>query len=96
MTLTMASHEPDPGLKAVLNELNRRRWLSLRPGNKLELGEDIGLSKQAISKWTRVPATRALAVEKATGISRHVLRPDVFGPPKAKKGGRRVRGRNRR
>ncbi len=30
----------------------------------------------------RVPSPlRAVVIERLTGISRHVLRPDVFGPP---------------
>ncbi len=37
------------------------------------------LTPQAISQWKRVPADRAIDVEKATGISRHRLRPDIFG-----------------
>lgn len=36
-----------------------------------------------IANWRtrgRVPAERVLDVEKITGISRHDLRPDIFGP----------------
>jgi DNA-binding transcriptional regulator YdaS (Cro superfamily) len=36
-----------------------------------------------IANWRtrgRVPADKALEVEAATGISRHELRPDIFGP----------------
>jgi DNA-binding transcriptional regulator YdaS (Cro superfamily) len=36
-----------------------------------------------IANWRtrgRVPADKALEVEAATGISRHDLRPDIFGP----------------
>ena len=40
------------------------------------LGDEI--SPQAISQWKRVPADRAAAVERATGIPRHRLRPDLF------------------
>lgn len=38
------------------------------------------LRPQAVSQWTQVPAERVLEVERITGISRHDLRPDVFGP----------------
>jgi DNA-binding transcriptional regulator YdaS (Cro superfamily) len=31
-------------------------------------------------KRGKIPAERVLAVEAATGISRHELRPDIFGP----------------
>jgi DNA-binding transcriptional regulator YdaS (Cro superfamily) len=30
--------------------------------------------------WTAVPAERVLEIERLTGVSRHELRPDVFGP----------------
>lgn len=40
------------------------------------------ITSQAISQWKRVPASKVIAVEAITGISRHELRPDVFGPAK--------------
>lgn len=36
------------------------------------------IKPQAISQWKEVPPKRCIAVEKVTGISRHVLRPDVY------------------
>jgi DNA-binding transcriptional regulator YdaS (Cro superfamily) len=39
-----------------------------------------GITPQAISQWTKVPAERVLEVERITGVSRHALRPDIFGP----------------
>jgi DNA-binding transcriptional regulator YdaS (Cro superfamily) len=41
------------------------------------------LSPQAVSQWKRVPVLRVRQIEEATGISRHELRPDVFGPAEA-------------
>lgn len=38
-----------------------------------------GLTSQAVSQWKKIPAERVLDVERLTGISRHELRPDVFG-----------------
>lgn len=38
------------------------------------------ISPQAVSQWKIVPPDRALEVERVTGVSRHDLRPDVFGP----------------
>ncbi|OYW98378.1 MAG: hypothetical protein B7Z14_14925 [Bosea sp. 32-68-6] len=38
----------------------------------------IGVTPQAISQWKRVPTARVLAVERATGVSRHDLRPDIY------------------
>jgi DNA-binding transcriptional regulator YdaS (Cro superfamily) len=36
-----------------------------------------------IHRERRVPAEHVLAIEAATGVSRHRLRPDVFGPAAA-------------
>lgn len=38
-----------------------------------------GLTSQAVSQWKKIPAERVLDVERITGYSRHVLRPDIFG-----------------
>lgn len=36
------------------------------------------ITGQAVSQWQRVPASRVLDVERATGVSRHDLRPDLY------------------
>ncbi len=42
------------------------------------------ISPQAVSQWKVVPPARVLVVEKITGVSRHDLRPDIYGEmPKA-------------
>jgi DNA-binding transcriptional regulator YdaS (Cro superfamily) len=52
-----------------------------------ELGRLLGVTPQAIGKWSRVPAERCLEVERLTGISRFELRPDIYGePPRAHRG----------
>lgn len=51
-----------------------------KAGGATKLGRALGISHQAILKWPKVPATRVLEVERLTGVSRHALRPDVFGP----------------
>lgn len=47
----------------------------------------LGVTPQAVNQWvsgTRpVPPRHVLVVEAATGVSRHLLRPDVFGPAAA-------------
>lgn len=50
-----------------------------RAGGVKALAEHLGLSPQTVSRWVVCPPVRVLAVEKATGVSRHALRPDVFG-----------------
>ena len=54
-------------------------WLNGEWGRGAKLALALGITQGAISQWKQVPADRALDVERATGISRHVLRPDVFG-----------------
>lgn len=48
-------------------------------GGVSELARRIGIAQPSVSNWNRVPAERVSAVEAATGISRAILRPDLFG-----------------
>ena len=57
-------------------------------GSVSELARKLGISQPSISNWTRVPAERVISVETLTGVSRVVLRPDLYGDNKA---GRRRR-----
>jgi TorA maturation chaperone TorD len=47
-------------------------------GSITELARRIGISQPSVSNWSKVPAERVLAVEAATGISRTILRPDIY------------------
>ena len=52
-------------------------------GTQQRLAEILGIKSASISEWKArcaVPANRCIAIEAATGVSRHDLRPDVFGP----------------
>jgi TorA maturation chaperone TorD/DNA-binding transcriptional regulator YdaS (Cro superfamily) len=42
------------------------------------LARKIGISQPSVSNWSRIPAERVLTVEAATGVSRTVLRPDLY------------------
>lgn len=55
-------------------------WLDEQRGRRGELAAALRITSGALSQWKQVPADRAVAVEGVTGISRHLLRPDVFGP----------------
>lgn len=46
-----------------------------------ELARRLGVTPQALSQWRRIPPLRVLDVERATGIPRHELRPDIYPPP---------------
>lgn len=47
-------------------------------GSRRKLANLLGISAQAISQWRQIPVGRCLALERATGIPRQQLRPDVF------------------
>lgn len=47
-------------------------------GNRSQLASMLGLSRQAVSRWYEIPIRQVLAVERATGIPREVLRPDLY------------------
>jgi TorA maturation chaperone TorD len=42
------------------------------------LARKIGISQPSVSNWARIPAERVLSVEAATGVSRGILRPDLY------------------
>ena len=52
-------------------------------GGVTALAGPLGISAQAISQWDEVPPLRVLAVERATGIPRSELRPDLYPPEPA-------------
>lgn len=43
-----------------------------------ELARKLGVTRHAIYQWDRVPANRVIPIERATGVSRHELRPDLY------------------
>lgn len=57
-------------------------------GSQAALAKCIGVSQQVISVWTKkegkpVPAEMVVAIETATGIPRHELRPDLHQAERA-------------
>lgn len=51
-----------------------------KTGGIVALAKALGIKHTALYSWNRVPAERVLDFERITGVSRHVLRPDIFGP----------------
>lgn len=47
-------------------------------GGVSALAKKIGIAQPSLSAWTRVPADRVTAIEAVTGVSREVLRPDLY------------------
>ena len=48
------------------------------PGAAYHIAKALGISKQAVFHWERVPEKHVIDVEEITGIPRHVLRPDLY------------------
>ena len=42
------------------------------------LARKIGIAQPSVSNWSRIPAERVVSVEAATGVSRALLRPDLY------------------
>lgn len=64
---------PFEALQAALN----------KAGSQSALARVCGVSQPTVWKWLqtrRLPPIHVLAVEAATGISRHHLRPDIYPP----------------
>lgn len=53
-----------------------------KSGSQSELARICSVSQTAVWKWLqsskRLPAEHVLRVEQATGVSRHLLRPDIY------------------
>lgn len=47
-------------------------------GGVSALARAIGVAQPSVSNWTRIPSDRVVSVEKATGVPRHLLRPDLY------------------
>ncbi|MGU3286493.1 Cro/CI family transcriptional regulator [Methylobacterium mesophilicum] len=52
-----------------------------KAGGPVALSRALGISSAAVCQWRQCPVLRVIAVEKATGVPRHELRPDVYPPP---------------
>ena len=50
-------------------------------GGTKALAEALGITREAIYLWEKVPPARVLDLERLTGIPRHELRPDYYPPP---------------
>jgi DNA-binding transcriptional regulator YdaS (Cro superfamily) len=56
--------------------------ISKAGGSPSALARKLGITRQAVDQWKRVPVEHVLAVEEMSGIPRHVQRPDVYPPPR--------------
>lgn len=66
-----------------MEEALERAKLAIGGATALARALNGNITPQAVSQWKKVPGDRVLEVERLTGVSRHELRPDIFGeaPP---------------
>jgi len=65
--------------KAVANVRERGLEEAIKAvGGVGALARALGISQPSVSSWNRVPSERVIAVEKVSGIGRHILRPDLY------------------
>lgn len=50
-----------------------------KAGSASVLARHLRLTPSAVLQWDVVPPKRVLEVEAFTGVSRHALRPDIYG-----------------
>ena len=50
-------------------------------GSQVKLAKLLGITHQAINKWRDVPVHHIIAIERATGVHRSLLRPDLYEEP---------------
>ena len=68
-----------------------RAYLDAERGRASRLAETLKIFPSAISQWKQIPLKHVLDVERFTGLSRHALRPDYFGPaPRAARSAQRA------
>jgi hypothetical protein len=67
----------------ILPDMTRKRTTELLSvlhyyGGVNAMSRTLELSRQAISKWDRVPLRHLSRITKETGIPRQILRPDLY------------------
>ena len=64
-----------------------KQYLESHRGSQANLAREFNLDISAISRWKEreIPPQYVLRVEELTGVSRHDMRPDVFGHHPTKK-----------
>jgi len=49
-------------------------------GSAANLARLLGVTRQAVWRWRKIPLKHMKTLEKLLGIPREKLRPDIFGP----------------
>lgn len=53
-------------------------YAAQKVGGIAQLAAKLGLARQAVYQWKRIPAERVAEVERITGVPRAELRPDLY------------------
>ena len=64
-----------------MNELTAIKKAVVIAGNQTKLAAICGVAPSAVQQWVasnRVPSKRVIDIERATGINRSELRPDLY------------------
>jgi Bacterial toxin YdaS len=64
------------------NRMNALQKAIDRAGGPSAFARKVGVSRQSIWNWKRVPTHRIIQVEWLTGVPREELRPDLYRPRK--------------
>lgn len=69
-------------MEALATPFEALKAAVMRAGSQAAMGRLLGVSQPTVWKWLqstkRLPAEHCLAVETATGVSKHLLRPDIY------------------
>ena len=49
-----------------------------RRGLLSEVARGLGMTRAAVTRWTKVPAEYVVEIERISGIPREALRPDLY------------------
>lgn len=66
-----------PALAALIKHVEAELTPQKGRGGIAWLARAVGVRKQALSRWDRVPLDRVPAVSRATGLPKYKIRPDV-------------------
>lgn len=80
--LSVSTKNRDPlkeGLEAVLSVVDSKKR-SIK--SRSQLAKALGIKRQAINGWSKVPAERVLEIEDLLNVPAWRMRPDLYRRPK--------------